>query len=264
MKTLRFCYDLKIEFSSPVTHHSFTVKCVARSDERQQVLQQEIRILPKEYLSENQDAFGNCYIFGRTDTEHTLFSVAASGVVRTGLADSTAEGDTYRQGVYLAQTAYTKPGPALGKLFEDLRGPGPEDALKAGRRYMEGLRSRFAYVSGSTDITTTAEEALTQGRGVCQDYSHILLSLCRQAGIPCRYVVGMLIGEGASHAWVEVFHEGRWYGLDPTNNTDVCEDHIKLSHGRDYSDCLLNQGVFTGFAGQKQSVSVQVWEKEPE
>ncbi len=258
LKTLRFYYDLKIRFSAPVTRHSFTVKCMVRPDERQQILRQDVRILPKEFLSENRDSFGNAYIFGRTDGEHDLFQVTVEGEVRTGLADSTRAEELYRQGMYLAQTSYTRPGPALRRLFEEMGGRGDGDALTVSLRFMKGLRERFAYQSGSTCISTTAEEALEQGSGVCQDYSHILLSLCRLAGIPCRYVVGMLIGEGASHAWVEALHQGRWYGLDPTNDLRVDEDHIKISHGRDYSDCLINQGVFTGSASQTQSIAVRV------
>ena len=250
LKTLRFRYDLKIEFSAPVTHHSFTVKCVAQSDERQQILRQ------------NQDSFGNSYIFGRTDPEHDLFHVTAEGLTRTGAVESTAAGEGYQQGMYLAQTPLTWPGPNLRHLFDVLGRYGRDDTLERSLRFQMGLRERFSYEKGSTGIGTTAEEALAQGHGVCQDYSHILLSLCRQAGIPCRYVVGMLIGEGASHAWVEVLHQGRWYGLDPTNAVRVTDSHIKISHGRDYNDCLINQGVFTGSAAQKQSVSVQVYEEQ--
>ena len=93
---------------------------------------------------------------------------------------------------------------------------------------------------------------------MCQDYAHAMLALCRMAGIPCRYVVGMLMGEGQSHAWVEIAQEGFWYGLDPTNDIPVDSQHIKLSHGRDYGDCLINQGLFTGSAAQRQRVSVSV------
>ena len=87
-----------------------------------------------------------------------------------------------------------------------------------------------------------------------------MITLCRMANIPARYVVGMLIGEGESHAWVEAAQDGRWYGLDPTNNVMVGENHIKISHGRDYNDCLINQGMFTGMAAQHRTITVQVEE----
>lgn len=261
MKILRFRYDLKIEFTEPVTHHSFTVKCTAGTDERQRILQQNINILPKEFLSENRDAFGNFYFFGRTEGEHQLFQVTTEGIAETGLRDSVAAGESYRQGMFLAQTACTEPGDGLKSFFADLKVQTREDNLEKTRIIMDAVYSYLFYRSGSTGIGTTAEEAFLQGSGVCQDYAHIMLSLCRMAGIPCRYVVGMLLGEGASHAWVEVACDNRWYGFDPTNRVAVLDNHIKLSHGRDYSDCLINQGVFTGNAVQNQSISVQVAEK---
>lgn len=94
--------------------------------------------------------------------------------------------------------------------------------------------------------------------GVCQDYSHILLSLCRMERIPARYVVGMLVGEGLSHAWVEVYESGRWIALDPTNNLVVDDEHIRISVGRDYGDCTMNQGIFVGQTTQTQEVKVFV------
>lgn len=260
MKTLQFRYDLKIEFTEPVTHHSFTVKCMADSDERQRILRQDIKILPKEFLSTGRDSFGNFYFFGRTESAHSLFGVTVDGVAETGLCDSVAAGERCRQGMYLMQTGSTEPGERLRAFFAALSLPGEADNLEKSRRIMEAVYGALSYRSGSTQISTTAEEAFAQGCGVCQDYSHIMLSLCRMARIPCRYVVGMLLGEGASHAWVEIAQGDRWYGLDPTNHVTVTENHIKLSHGRAYDDCLINQGVFTGTAGQVQSIAVQVAE----
>lgn len=260
MKTLQFRYDLKIEFTEPVTHHSFTVKCMAATDERQRILQQNIHILPKEFLSENRDSFGNYYFFGRTEGEHHLFQVTAEGIAETGLCDSVTAGERCRQGLYLVQTPCTRPGDGLKRFFSDLKLPDGADNLEKSHIIMDAVYGAVSYRSGSTEIGTTAEEAFAQRSGVCQDYSHIMLSLCRMAGIPCRYVVGMLLGEGASHAWVEVACHDRWYGFDPTNHVTVVENHIKISHGRDYSDCLINQGVFTGTAAQVQSISVQVAE----
>ncbi|MCD8104228.1 MAG: transglutaminase family protein [Lachnospiraceae bacterium] len=125
---------------------------------------------------------------------------------------------------------------------------------------MHTLYENFSYVKGVTDVHTTAEEAMALGKGVCQDYAHILLSLCRIYKIPCRYVVGMLIGEGLSHAWVEVCDSGYWYALDPTNNLIVDDAHIKISSGRDYHDCIVSQGVFVGRTKQTQTVAVRVKE----
>ena len=126
---------------------------------------------------------------------------------------------------------------------------------------MHKLHQDLSYEKGVTTFQTTAEEAMKLKKGVCQDYAHILIALLRMMRIPARYVVGMMIGEGFSHAWVEMEADGRWYGLDPTNDVLVGENYIKISHGRDYNDCIVNKGVFTGMASQKQDISVIVCEQ---
>ena len=80
------------------------------------------------------------------------------------------------------------------------------------------------------------------------------------AGIPARYVVGMMIGEGYTHAWVEIYTGEGWYGLDPTNNLHIDDYYIKIAHGRDYADCIVDRGIFNGFTNQQQEIVVSVEE----
>ena len=163
-------------------------------------------------------------------------------------------------GMYRYQSQFTKPGSAI-KAFAKTFSFAPEaTGYEKAMAYMARLHECFSYVPGVTDIGTTAEEAMEKGQGVCQDYSHILLSLCRMEHIPARYVVGMLMGEGLSHAWVEVCDKGRWFALDPTNNLVVDDQHIRISVGRDYEDCTINQGFFVGTATQQQEARVLVEE----
>lgn len=126
--------------------------------------------------------------------------------------------------------------------------------------YIHMIQGRMSYQPGITNVHTNAEEAFVLGQGVCQDYAHIYLSLLRLDGIAARYVVGMMMGEGASHAWVEVNCKGYWYGFDPTNDLLVNEGYIKISHGRDYADCIVNRGIFRGKAQQEQKIAVSVKE----
>lgn len=123
---------------------------------------------------------------------------------------------------------------------------------------MHSLHQSFVYQKCATDVSTSAEEAMEKGAGVCQDYAHIFLSLLRLKGIPARYVTGMLRGEGESHAWVELALGEYWYGLDPTNDCVVAGEHVRIACGRDYRDCRISQGVFYGGARQTQQVSVLV------
>ena len=88
-----------------------------------------------------------------------------------------------------------------------------------------------------------------------------MLALLRLRGIPCRYVTGMIPGEGRSHAWVEVQSLGGWYGFDTTNLCSCAGEYIKLSHGRDARDCAINKGVFRGSANQISEESVIVTER---
>lgn len=260
MKTLSFRYKLRIHFSDPVSHHHFTVRCVPQSSARQQILECETHILPDEALGSSLDSFGNRCIYGQCGHMHTLFSAEVSGKARTGLADTEPAREAYQIGLYRYPTRYTRPGEQLKKFFRGIhQEPGRSD-LERALYLMEQLSAVFSYEKGVTDASSCAEEAFSFGCGVCQDYAHIFIALCRMAGIPARYVTGMLIGEGESHAWVEIYQDRSWIALDPTNMLTVGDGHIRISCGRDAGDCPMNQGIFTGNAQQSQEVEVFVEE----
>ena len=128
------------------------------------------------------------------------------------------------------------------------------------------IYSNFKYIKGITNIETTVDEILEQHGGVCQDFAHLMLQVLRTLKIPSRYVSGYICpnkkgirGEGATHAWVEVFiPKYGWAGLDPTNNLWVTNNHVKLAVGRAFNDCSPVKGTFKGPAKQKLSVLVAV------
>ena len=131
-------------------------------------------------------------------------------------------------------------------------------------KLMRYLYNIIEYDAEATTVETTAEEAFDLKRGVCQDYTHIMLSVLRHVGIPARYISGYLyagqgddlIGETATHAWVEIMVPGvGWIGLDPTNNVEVLENHINLCVGRDFRDVSPVEGVYQG---GKQTLEVTV------
>ncbi len=125
---------------------------------------------------------------------------------------------------------------------------------------MKAVHASMQYQKGSTAITTAAADAFGAGRGVCQDYAQIMISVLRSMHIPARYVAGFMAGEPLTHAWVDVFADGAWRGLDPTNDTVVDDRYIVLSWGRDYADCLVNRGIFYSPepVRQTQDVSVRI------
>lgn len=144
----------------------------------------------------------------------------------------------------------------------------PHDASVAAvvEHCSEYIYKNFKYIKGITNIETTVDEILQHRSGVCQDFAHLMLQVLRSCHIPARYVSGYICpnkngmrGQGATHAWVEAFiPEYGWAGIDPTNNVWVTNKHVKLSVGRDFSDCSPVKGTFKGPAKQSLSVFVSV------
>jgi transglutaminase-like putative cysteine protease len=133
------------------------------------------------------------------------------------------------------------------------------------RELMEAVRGELAYEPGATDVQTRADEVLALGRGVCQDFAHVLLAGCRISGIPARYVSGYLYdptlggGNAASHAWVDVYDEERgWIALDPTHGREQTDAYVRVAVGRDYADVPPTRGVFKGGATETLEVLVSL------
>jgi hypothetical protein len=255
---LSFHYCLTINFDQPITDHWFTVKCQPQTDDRQIIENINVKIIPEDGLNESMDSFGNKCIFGHMANEHHLFEVVVTGCVLIRKNAAVKAALPYQLGMYRSHTSHTKPGQKLKTFYKQLNLNHACSNLQKADAIMSALAKVFRYQTASTAIDTTAEAAFSQGKGVCQDYAHIMTAICRMADVPARYVAGMVVGEGLSHAWVEIESNGFWYGFDPTGNKRVEGEHIKISHGRDYTDCLINQGFFTGDTKQYQRISVQV------
>jgi transglutaminase-like putative cysteine protease len=126
-----------------------------------------------------------------------------------------------------------------------------------------GVHRSLSYRWGITGVHTTAAEALAGGVGVCQDYAHIMLAACHRAGWAARYVSGHLVGEGGSHAWVEVLRpsttDPRAWSVeawDPTHNRRVDDSYLVVAVGRDYRDAAPLSGTFEG-SGVTGSLNVR-------
>ena len=151
----------------------------------------------------------------------------------------------------LCATALTTADEALRELAVELRVAAPGD-LDFAQLCCERVKSAIAYEFGVTSTSTTAAEAYAGGRGVCQDHAHVMLSLCRSVGVPARYVSGHLLGDGGTHAWVEVVvPEGRLaraVAFDPCNGVRAGARHLTIATGRDYRDVAPTSGSYSGDA----------------
>ena len=157
------------------------------------------------------------------------------------------------------------------RKFFWLAKPDPsEDVAAYANRIVAFIRDQFVYEPGMTKVHSTADEILSVGGGVCQDFAHLTIGVLRLAGIPTRYVSGYLapaansaassIGAQASHAWLEAQLPGLgWTGFDPTNGCMVDERHIRVAVGRDYSDVPPMRGVYRSHGGmQLMSVDLKI------
>ena len=263
MKRLRFDYYMQITYSEKVAQCYYTIKCLPTETDRQHLEEAEIELVPENTFCRGWDSFGNQTIYGSVEQEHDVFSFRIRGTVTAGITSYETEQEASEIGIYRYPYGLTRPGQGLMEYLGGIKLPEKSTDYDKGVILIQHLYQDFTYEKNVTDVTTTAEKAWSLGRGVCQDYAHILIALCRMAGIPARYVAGMLIGEGYSHAWVEIFSDGRWYGLDPTNNLLVTDSHIKIGTGRDASDCMINRGVLKGGGTQTQNILVNVEEIQP-
>lgn len=257
MKKLHFQYKMDLTFSGEIREHHVVLKCRPMDLPGQRLLSFVCRTDPVSALCEVQDGFGSHCINCTIRKPHDHFFALAEGTV-----ERTMQKENVFHPMYRYPSAYTQVSEPMRCLVESaLSERTGQSPLLQALRLMECLQKHMVYSSGVTDTRTTAEEALSLGRGVCQDYAHILIALCRFAGIPARYAAGMMTGEGASHAWTEVWDGQFWHGLDPTHNRLADECYIKLSHGRDFMDAAVDRGCFLGKAGQEQTILIKVEEK---
>jgi transglutaminase-like putative cysteine protease len=151
-----------------------------------------------------------------------------------------------------------------GKGVADLSpGPGPgETELALARRINAWVHHVMRYRHDVTNVDTTAARALGLAQGVCQDYAHVMLAVCRLAGLPARYVSGHLLGEGGSHAWVEVVVPSGSGAVavpfDPTHGRQVGPSYLTVALGRDYADVAPTYGTFQGSSPGRLSTVKQL------
>jgi transglutaminase-like putative cysteine protease len=159
----------------------------------------------------------------------------------------------------LDPTPLTHPDGALRAVARALAGGGP-GPLELARRINGWVHEELTYEHGVTGVKTTAAEALALGRGVCQDYAHVMLALCRLGGLPARYVSGHLLGEGGTHAWVEVLlpapnlmGSAVAVPFDPTHAEQPGLNYLTVAVGRDYADVAPTSGTFRATYGGQLS-----------
>ncbi len=257
MKTYEFEFTTDISFDLPIINQNFILRCMPQNYIFQRIFDETLTIEPCCQYSSGRDSFGNKIISGTISQEHKSFKFSVKGKASLSKYQQMEELD--RLFLYPSQkTALTE---EMTEFYNSLALP--EDIPSAAKVIADAVYGCMSYEKGATDAETAAGEAFALKKGVCQDYAHIAIALLRRAGIPARYAAGFIEGDGETHAWVEYYSDGIWYGIDPTNQTEIDYGYIKLSHGRDSYDCSVERGCFAsneGIVTQSSQITVKVGE----
>lgn len=278
----------RYHYAAPVRESVMEVWMQPQKTPRQRLASFDLELDPAAQVFSYADPFGNAVYHFDVPHPHDQLTITARSVVETSAPEPLPEV------LDLGEWDRLKSDRVLVENFDFLRHQGfcvetdalrsfaaehgldrlrDRDPLTAVRRLAETLYDAFDYEPGVTDAESPIDLALSARRGVCQDFAHIMITLCRSWGIPARYVSGYLFTDreggdrsdpDASHAWLEVFLPStRWIGFDPTNNTVAGERHISAAIGRDYADVPPSRGVYKGEAESQLAVGVNVRRARP-
>ncbi len=253
----RYSYQTIVRYEQLVKHHSFMVRCTPYVSAGQMVREESVDLLSSAVVKRAKDHFGANIIYGEMREPHDIFVVASNGVVD---CESYRVDDPRPHPVYLASTHMTSADDAIKLFAKGITAEG--SALDRAVEIAGKVHEYMNYTPYSTSVETTAAMALSQKMGVCQDFAHLMIAISREVGIFARYVVGFVVGTGETHAWVEVYSDGAWYGVDPTHNRVLDFGYIKIAHGRDALDCSVVRGVHRGSSCHTTEVRVVLEELE--
>lgn len=250
---LLYIYNTCVEFRPDIGRHNILLRCQPRTEPFQTIDTERLYISDAFWLNEGYDGFGNRIITGGTILPHSSLRYTSRGIVdlTTYCIPDGSPHPMYRMPSRLTATCEE-----MTALLPLRTGSFLDDCLAI----MHATHRHLCYTPNHTTMLTSAHDVFVGRHGVCQDYAHLMVALCRRAGIPARYVCGIMRGEGQTHAWVEA-HDGQcWYAFDPTNDTAIATGYIKIAHGRDALDCPVSRGTYIGLTSQTTTVSVSVTE----
>jgi transglutaminase-like putative cysteine protease len=199
----------------------------------------------------SRDAYGNVVAWLHADRVTQAIEFRLAAVIERVRDDGPTllPADTLRSPRLLRPTPLTAADERLRDLAADIAAEAGDPADMA-QRICDVVSKAISYEFGVTSVKTTAPEALAAGRGVCQDFAHVMLALCHLVQLPARYVSGHLLGQGGTHAWVEVIvprgQQAEAVAFDPCNGRRTDSGYVTVATGRDYSDVAPTSGSYVG------------------
>ncbi len=277
---LEIRYANEFVYDEAVTESHNLLRACPANDETQTLFSYRVEVEPETWATSYTDYWGTRVDEFAILRPHTTLRVVAESTVETAAHPAPeveidlaayqelAPGHTE----YLLPSPHARWDPGIASMAAEAI-ENAEGGIDAVTRIQASVGSLLSYAPGATFVGMDIAEVLSQGKGVCQDFAHLAITMYRSVGIPARYVSGYLYAsdqtmavtptdpevEIQTHAWVEVMIPGfGWWALDPTNHQPAGELHIKIGHGRDYEDVMPLRGVYHGIAAHALGVRVQI------
>ncbi len=276
---LNIRHETQLNYSDLISESAMELHMAPRQESDQHRLSFQLAIGPATSVSSYFDWLGNTVHTFAINPFHQQIQIVATTVVETdrqvpnlwGTPDIwpiPKEKLDYTYYDFLQNGGPVVDGPELLELAASLR---PREGASLGKlclHLMQTIDQKFTYEKGITNAASPITEILRHGRGVCQDFTHLMIGLARTLGIPARYVSGFVHRDGErtrgyaqTHAWCELYVPSMgWIGFDPTNNCLIGSNFVKVAIGRDFRDVPPNRGVYRGSADEKIHVAVDIEE----
>ena len=261
---LKISHTSTYHYDTPVPYALQRLRLTPQSGRAQEVHAWTVTCKGAHREVEYRDGYDNVAELIRHERNAVEISITAHGTVTTHDTHGVVGPDRTNTPlwVYSRQTELTNPGDNIRGLAKLVASTGPRLGLL--HALMGEIGGRMIYETGSTNVETDGEAALTAGHGVCQDLTHVFVATARLLDIPARYVSGYLMmheveNQAASHAWAEAHVDGLgWVGFDPANQ--MCPDtkYVRLAVGLDYRDAAPISGIRHGSGGETLEVAVKV------
>jgi transglutaminase-like putative cysteine protease len=264
---IRISHSTTYAYETPPTGVTQLLRKTPRDHDGQHVLAWRIDISEDCLLHQHEDAFGNITHYFTADGPLAKLTVEVDGEVDTQDTDGVVRGaiERFPPQLYLRETPLTQTDPAIVEFAQTTRAAGDRDSLILLHDLMVALNREIAFDTDPTHAATTAAQAFTLRRGVCQDITHIFVAAARALGVPARYIGGHfhradgVTTQEAGHAWAEAYVENLgWVGFDPTNGICTTESHVRVAVGLDYLGAAPVRGTRFGGGGETLTVAVRV------
>jgi len=254
-------------YDTPPTGVTQLLRLTPRDHDGQHVVSWRIDLSEDCLLHQHEDAFGNITHSFTAEGPFNKLTVEVAGEVDTQDTDGLVSGavERFPPQLYLRETLLTQTDAAIIDFAQATRAATNGDTLILLHALLTALNREIAFDTDPTHAATTAAEAFSLRRGVCQDVTHIFVAAARALGVPARYVGGHfhradgVITQDAGHAWAEAYVENLgWIGFDPTNGICITDAHVRVAVGLDYLSAAPVRGTRFGGAGETLTVAVRV------